>query len=113
MMMSKVFDITKRKGLSFMPLGAMIFLGMVCALFAILDVYLLVSLLKPGDERNQVIVWKASSFTLLGVFGANVLTVIEKFLLAKPMVLNPLVQLEVFAIIYFVSLMYYKRKHGG
>ena len=85
----------------------------VLALFAILDIYMLVSLLKPGDERNQIIVWKASSFTLLGVFGANILTVIEKIVTAQPLIQNPLIQLEVFAIIYFISLMYYKRKHGG
>ena len=96
-----------------MPVGAMIFLGVVFALFAILDIYMLVSLSKPGDERNQIIVWKASSFTLLGVFGANILTVIEKIVTAQPLTQNPLVQLEVFAIIYFISLMYYKRKHGG
>ncbi len=96
-----------------MPVGAMIFLGVVLAVFVILDVYMLVSLLRPGDERNQIIVWKASSFTLLGVVGANILTVIEKFVTAQPLTQNPLVQLEVFAILYFVSLMYYKRKHGG
>ena len=92
-----------------MPMGAIIFL----AVFAILDIYMLVSLLKPGDERNQIIVWKASSFTLLGVFGANILTVIEKIITEQPLIQNPFVQLEVFAIIYFISLMYYKRKHGG
>ena len=96
-----------------MPIGAMIFLGVVLAVFVILDVYMLISLLRPGDERNQIIVWKASSFTLLGVVGANILTVIEKFVTAQPLTQNPLVQLEVFAILYFVSLMYYKRKHGG
>lgn len=96
-----------------MPVGAMIFLGVILAVFLILDVYMLVSLLKPGDERNQIIVWKASSFTLLGVFGANILTVIEKFVTAQPLTQNPFVQLEVFAILYFVSLMYYRRKHGG
>ena len=96
-----------------MPMGAIIFLGVVLAVFAILDIYMLVSLLKPGDERNQIIVWKASSFTLLGVFGANILTVIEKIITEQPLIQNPLVQLEVFAIIYFISLMYYKRKHGG
>lgn len=96
-----------------MPIGAMVFLGLILAMFVILDIYMLVSLLKPGDERNQIIVWKASSFTLLGMFGANILIVIEKFVMAQPLTQNPLVQLEVFAIIYFVSLMYYKRKHGG
>jgi len=96
-----------------MPGGAMIFLGVVLAVFTVLDIFMLVTLLKPGDERNQIIVWKASSFTLLGVVGANILTVIEKFVTAQPLTQNPFVQLEVFAIMYFVSLMYYKRKHSG
>ena len=96
-----------------MPVGAMIFLGVVLAVFAVLDIFMLVTLLKPGDERNQIILWKASSFTLLGVVGANILTVIEKFVTAQPLTQNPFVQLEVFAIMYFVSLMYYKRKHSG
>ena len=96
-----------------MPVGAMIFLGVVLAVFTVLDIFMLVTLLKPGDERNQIIVWKASSFTLLGVVGANILTVIEKFVTAQPLTENPFVQLEVFAIMYFVSLMYYKRKHSG
>ena len=96
-----------------MPVGVMIFLGVVLAVFVILDVYMLISLLKPGDERNQIIVWKASSFTLLSMVGANILTVIEKFVTAQPLTQNPFVQLEVFAIVYFVSLMYYKKKHGG
>ena len=96
-----------------MPVGAMIFLGFVLSVFTVLDIFMLVTLLKPGDERNQIIVWKASSFTLLGVVGANILTVIEKFVTAQPLTQNPFVQLEVFAIMYFVSLMYYKRKHSG
>jgi hypothetical protein len=96
-----------------MPVGAMIFLGVVLAVFTVLDIFMLVTLLKPGDERNQIIVWKASSFTLLGVVGANILTVIEKFVTAQPLTQNPFVQLEVFAIMYFVSLMYYKIKHSG
>ena len=96
-----------------MPVGAMIFLATVLVIFAVLDIYMLVSLLRPGDERNQIIVWKASSFTLLGMVGANILTVIEQFVTAQPLAQNPFIQLEVFAIIYFVSLMYYKKKHGG
>ena len=96
-----------------MPVGAMIFLVVVLAVFTVLDIFMLVTLLKQGDERNKIIVWKASSFTLLGVVGANILTVIEKFVTAQPLTQNPFVQLEVFAIMYFVSLMYYKRKHSG
>lgn len=96
-----------------MPIGAMLFLGIVLVLFAILDIFMLVSLLKPGDERNQIIVWKASSFTLIAMIGSNILDVIENFVRTQPMSKNPLIQLEVAAIVYFVSLIYYKRKHGG
>ena len=39
-----------------MPVGAGIFLGIVLFVFTSLDIFMLVSLLKPGDERNQVIV---------------------------------------------------------
>ena len=96
-----------------MPVGAMIFLGVVLVGFTALDIIMLVSLLKPGDERNQIIVWKASSFTLLAMIGANILDVIENFVRTQPMSQNPFIQLEVAAIVYFVALMYYKRKHGG
>lgn len=96
-----------------MPLGAMVFLGVVLVVFAALDLFMLFSLLKPGDERNQIIVWKASAFTLLAMVGASVLEVIENFVRAQPMTINPFVQLEIAAILYFASLMYYKRQHGG
>ena len=96
-----------------MSVGAMIFLGVVLVVFPILDIFMLISLLKPGDERNQIIVWKASSFTLLAMIGSNIFDVIENFVRAQPMSQNPFVQLEVAAIVYFVSLMFYKRKHGG
>ncbi len=96
-----------------MLVGAMIFLGIVLLVFTVLDIFMLVSLLKPGDERNQVIVWKAGSFTLFAMVGANILDVIENFVRAQPMAQNPFIQLEVAAIVYFVSLMFYKRKHGG
>ena len=96
-----------------MPVGAGIFLGIVLFVFTSLDIFMLVSLLKPGDERNQVIVWKSSSFTLLAMVGANILDVIENFVRAQPMSQNPFIQLEVAAIVYFVTLMFYKKRHGG
>ena len=96
-----------------MPAGAMIFFGTVLLVFTTLDLYMLSSLLKPGDERNQVIVWKASSFTLLAVVGANILDVIENFVRAQPMSQNPFIQLEVAAIVYFAAIMFYKKRHGG
>lgn len=96
-----------------MPIGAMIFLGIILFIFAVLDIFMLVSLLKPGDERNQIIIWKASSFTLSTVVGAMVLDVIENFVRAQNMNSNPLIQLEVAAIIYFIALMYYRKRYGG
>lgn len=96
-----------------MPIGAMIFLGIILLIFAVLDIFMLVSLLKPGDERNQIIIWKASSFTLSTVVGAMVLDVIENFVRAQNMNSNPLIQLEVAAIIYFIALMYYRKRYGG
>ena len=96
-----------------MPLGAIIFLIVVLVLFAVMDVVMLVTLLRPGDERGQVVVWKASAWTLLAMVGTLILDVIENFVRGQYMSVNPFVLLEVMAIIYFVSLLYYRRKHGG
>lgn len=96
-----------------MPIGAMIFLGGILCLFTVLDVIMLISLLKPGDERNQIVTWKASAFTLLAMVGSNILDVAENFIRGQHMAVNPLIQLEVAAIIYFASLVYYKQKLGG
>lgn len=96
-----------------MPVGAIIFWGIVLFVFTALDIFMLVSFLKPGDERNQVIVWKASSFTLVAMVGANILDVIENMIRGQFTPQNPFINLEVTAIIYFVALMYYKKKHGG
>ncbi len=93
--------------------GAIIFLAVILFGFTALDLFMLISLLKPGDERNQIIVWKASAWTLLAMVGANILDVIENFVRAQPMAQNPFIQLEVTAIIYFAALMYYKRRLGG
>ena len=96
-----------------MSMEAMIFLGLVLFVFTVLDLFMLVSLLRPGDERGQVIVWKTSSFTLFSMIGANLLDVIENYVRAQPMAQNPLIQLEVAAVVYFAALIFYKRKHGG
>ncbi len=96
-----------------MPVPAILFLGCILLIFAALDIIMVVSLLKPGDERSQIVVWKASAYALLATTGAQILTVIERFVRAQPLMSNPLIQLEVTAIVYFAALMYYKKKHGG
>lgn len=38
----------------------------------VLDISMIISLIKPGDERKQMVVWKASAYTLLAAVGAMV-----------------------------------------
>lgn len=96
-----------------MSVSATVFLGVILLVFPVLDIVMLVSLIRPGDERNQVIVWKAASFTLLATVGTMMIDIIENFVRAQKMAANPFIQLEVAAIVYFVALMYYKKRHGG
>ncbi|MCI8446856.1 MAG: hypothetical protein HFH30_00360 [Eubacterium sp.] len=96
-----------------MLISETMFLGAVFFVFAAFDLVMLISLLKMGDERSQIIVGKASSFTLLAVVGSKIFYVAENFVKAQPMTANPLVQLETAAIIYFAALMYYKKRLGG
>lgn len=96
-----------------MPIGATVFLGVMLLVFAGLDIFMLVSLLRPGDERKQIIVWKASTFTLVGVTGAVVLDVIENTVRGQYEGINPLTRLQVTAMLYFATLLYYRWKHGG
>lgn len=114
--MSKEFYILEvieiQRGETLMPMSAMLFLGAVLLIFTVLDLIMLVTLLKPGNERNQIIVWKAGSFTLLATVGAKLLDVIENVARAQPMTANPFIQLEVAAILYFAALLYYKKRHS-
>lgn len=71
------------------------------------------SLTKPGDERNQIIVWKASSYTLLVVIGVMILNVIQEFFGERVAPINPLIQLELTAIVYFIALMVFKKRHSA
>ena len=77
-----------------------------------LDVAMLVSLVRPGDERRKLIVWKASTWTLLGTVGAMVIEIAEDLLRGQALANNPFTQLGATAIIYFLALLYYKKKYG-
>lgn len=77
-----------------------------------LDVAMLVSLVRPGDERRKMIVWKASTWTLLGTVGAMVVEIAEDLLRGQALTNNPFTQLGATAIIYFLALLYYKKKYG-
>ena len=96
-----------------MSWGAVALFLSVLLIFIGLDLYMLFTLLHPGDERGQLVVWKASAYTMLATSGALMLEVIETFVRAQVMSINPLVHLVVTGITYFVVLLYFRRKLGG
>ena len=90
---------------------ALFFLFLV-ALIA-LDIFLFVSLMRQGDERNRLIVWKASAFMLLATAGGHVVDIVIPLAQRQPVESsNPFVQLGVMALVFFLSTLYYKRKHS-
>lgn len=90
---------------------ALFFLFLV-ALIA-LDIFLFVSLMRRGDERNRLIVWKASAFTLLATAGGHVVDIVIPLAQRQPVESsNPFVQLGVMALVFFLATLYYKRKHS-
>ena len=90
---------------------ALFFLFLV-ALIA-LDIFLFVSLMRQGDERNRLIVRKASAFTLLATAGGHVVDIVIPLAQRQPVESsNPFVQLGVMALVFFLATLYYKRKHS-
>ena len=87
-------------------------LGIFLLALMALDVLMIISLLKTGDERRQLIVWKASTFTLLIVIGGLILDIVESIIRSEAMLINPFVKLSVTAMVYFLTLLYYKKKYG-
>ena len=79
----------------------------------VLDIAMVISLVRPGDERRQLIVWKASTYTLLGTVGSLILNIIENIINSNPMTVNPFTTLGAAAIIYFLLLLFFKKKYGG
>lgn len=78
----------------------------------VLDIAMIVSLVKTGDERRQLIVWKASTFTLLAVVLGFVLDIAEAVVKSELMAVNPFIKLSVTATIYLIALLYYRRKYS-
>lgn len=91
---------------------ALIVFGIFLLALIALDVSMIVSLLKTGDERRQLIVWKASAFTLLVVVGTLVVDIVESIIKVEAMQINPFIKLSVTAMVYLLTLLYYKKRHG-
>ena len=91
---------------------ALVLFGIFLLVLTVLDVAMIVSLLRTGDERRQLIVWKASAFTLLVVVGTLVIDVVESIVRAEAMLINPFIKLSVTAMVYLLTLLYYKKRYG-
>ena len=91
---------------------SLLFILYLCAMIA-LDIAMLISLLRPGDERRQLVVWKASTCTLMGLVGMLVIEIIKGFVTGSVDMINPFVHLAVAATLYFGFSLYFKRKLGG
>ena len=89
-----------------------LFILWLCVMI-VLDIAMLVSLLRPGDERRQLVVWKASTCTLIGLVGMLVIEIIKGFVTGSVDMINPFVHLTVAATLYFGFSLYFKRKLGG
>ncbi len=87
--------------------------GIFLLALIILDFSMVISLLKTGDERRQIIVWKASTFTLLIVVLTLIVDVVESIIRGEAMLINPFIKLTVTAMLYFIEILYYKKRYGG
>ena len=78
-----------------------------------LDLAMVVSMLRPGDERKQMIVWKTSAFTLLVAVLMLVFDIVEALIKGEAVLVNPFIHLSVVAMVYFVTLKVEKKRYGG
>lgn len=77
-----------------------------------LDCSILLSLLKRGDERRQLMVWKASTFTLLVLTLTFIYDIVSNILHTEPITINPFIKLSATAIMYTISLLYFKKQYA-
>ena len=91
---------------------ALIVFGLFLLTLLALDIAMVVSLMKTGDERRQLIVWKSSSFTLLVVVGSLIIDIAQSIVTVEAMQINPFVKLSVTDQGCFLSLLYYRKRYG-
>lgn len=96
-----------------MNIIGLIFFGIFLLVMITLIIAMLVSLIRQGDERRQMIVWKASTMALVGTMGSLVFGIVKSIVNGQDMRVNPLSTLTAAAVIYFVVFLYYKKKYGN
>ena len=87
--------------------------GLFLLVTVVLDICMIVSLARPGDERRQLMVWKAGTWTLVGTAGSLVISIVECIVQNRAVAVNPFIVLSTSAILYFALLLFYRRKYGG
>lgn len=90
----------------------LILFGIFLLTLIVLDVSMIFSLLRTGDERRQLIVWKASTSTLCVVVAGFVIDIVESLVKGEAMQINPFIKLSVTAIVYLLTHLYYKKRYG-
>lgn len=92
-----------------------IFLGVIIICLGTI-VFMLITMIKQGDERNEMIISKACKNTLFAMFGYLIACIVERLIYtfdgAEIQGVNPLWQLTILAIFYLIQLFYYKKKYG-
>ena len=71
----------------------------------------MVTLFHPGDERGQLMVEGGQPYAAGDEPGADTGRVQHGD--NQPEMVNPFTHLTITAIVYFCTLMYFRRKHGG
>ncbi len=92
---------------------AMIFFGLFLLGLIVLDVLMVISMFKTGDERRQLIVWKTSTFTLIVTVGMLIIDVACSIINLEEMAVNPFIRLSVTAMVYFLALLFYKKRYSS
>lgn len=99
------------RGITMTAFGLALF-GFYLLIMVILDLAMMISFIKPGDERRQMIVWKSSTWTLIAVTRSMVMSIIGSIVQVREMSMNPFATLTAAATVYFICLLYYRRQYG-
>lgn len=88
-----------------------------CVICLVANVYVIISIIKKGDERLEMIIQKTCTNTLGIMLMSLVINIIEQLLNALKGIqakgANPFFQLSILSFIYLVQLLYYKKKYGS
>lgn len=90
----------------------------ILGISAILIIVTLVSLPQLGDERKDFIKMKAQSFTFAIIIGYALIELFKKIYIniwknGSYEGINPIIFLITTSIIYLISLLFFRKKHGG